>query len=250
MEINLKGKTAVITGAQRGIGAGIAEKFAECGADLALIDLNISQNDDVVKKMQKYGIVCRTFNCDVTDAEQVKTVFEQIREEMGRIDILINNAGITSDGLVRKMNIDKFKKVIDVNLCGTFNCSQQAYLHMKADSIAGCIVNLSSVVAFTGNVGQANYSASKAGVAGLTRAMALECARDKIRVNGIAPGFIMTPMTEAIPEEIRNAQIASIPLKRAGFPEDVANAALYLASEMSSFVTGQVIHVNGGILAH
>lgn len=245
MEINLKGKTAVVTGSRQGIGYGIAVKLAECGANLVLNDIAIEDGDDVAKEARAKGVKVLCFPADVSNEEQVQAMFAAAKKEFGTVDILVNNAGITRDAVCKKMTLQQFNQVIAVNLTGTFLCCREAQKYM-AENGGGSIVNFSSVSAVNGNIGQANYAASKAGVIGMSKTLASEFARYGIRVNSVAPGMVDTPMIQTIPEDILQQKIAAIPLKRKGTPEDLANLVLFLASDMSSYITGQVIHCNGG----
>ncbi len=243
--IDLKGKVALVTGAGQGIGASVAVELAKAGADVVVLDLKIDADHNVCKAVREQGVECLAVSADVSDEKSVENAFAAVKEKFGRLDILVNNAGITKDALSHKMSLEQFNKVLDVNLTGTFICAQKA-MAMMAEQGGGAIVNFSSLSGFMGNVGQANYAASKAGVIGLTKTLALEGARKNIRVNAIAPGVIETPMTDAIPPEIKKNIISRIPLQRMGKPVDVANAVLFLASDLSSFITGHCIHINGG----
>ena len=243
-ELNLTGKVALVTGAKQGIGKEAALRFAACGANVVVVDLSISAEDEVCKEVVAFGAACLAISCDVSDEAAVQTAFSAVQERFGRLDVLVNNAGITLDAMAKKMTAERFRKVLDVNLVGTFLCAQQAMVMMKENG--GSIINLSSIAGVMGNVGQSNYAASKAGVIGLTKALALEGAKDYIRVNAIVPGFIDTSMTAGMPENIRAMAIEKIPLKRSGQPVDIANAMLFFGSELSSFITGQIINVNGG----
>lgn len=244
--IDLSGKAAVVTGARQGIGRAVALELARSGADIFAVDLSITERDEVCNEIASLGVKCHPVSCDVADEAAVKALFAGVREKYGAADILVNNAGITKDAMTRNMTAERFRQVLDVNLVGSFLCAKETMLLLKEAGRKGAIINFSSIAGFTGNAGQTNYSASKAGVVGMTRTMALEYARYGIRVNAVVPGFINTPMTAAIPEDLRKAGIARIPLGRAGEPEDVANAVLFLASDLSDFITGHCIHVNGG----
>lgn len=243
-KLDFNGKVAMVTGAKQGIGYAVALALAECGARVAAVDLHITDGDDICTAIRSAGSDCLPLSADVADASQVQAAFSKVQEVFGGLDVLVNNAGITRDATVRKMTEEQFDAVIRVNLKGTFLCARAAMGLMRKKG--GAIVNFSSASGFMGNVGQVNYSASKAGVIGMTRTLALEGARHNIRVNAVAPGVITTPMTDAMPEDIRNAIIAKIPLQRAGLPEDVADGVLFLASDLASFVTGQCLHINGG----
>lgn len=211
---------------------------------MAVLDLKLDDGHSVCKAVREAGTQCLALSGDVSDEASVTDAFAAIEKRFGRLDILVNNAGITRDAMSKKMTVAQYKQVLDVNLVGSFLCAQKAMALMGKSG--GSIINFSSIAAFLGNMGQANYAASKAGIIGMTRTLALEGARNNVRVNAVSPGFIATPMTETIPPELKEAAIAKIPLHRIGHPEDVANAVLFLASELSSFITGHCIHVNGG----
>lgn len=239
----LKGKTAIVTGGSRGIGAAVADKLASMGADIAVIYAGNAQAADNVCEgiRDKYGVNAKSYQCDVSDYDMVKDVVAQIKNDFGTAHILINNAGITRDGLVAMMKEEDFDRVIDTNLKGAFNMIRHCsglFLRNKE----GCIINISSVSGLMGNAGQCNYSASKAGLIGLTKSAAKELASKGIRCNAIAPGFIETDMTG---NQTDNPLIDMIPLKRMGRPEDVAEAAAYLVN--AGYVTGEVLRVDGGI---
>ena len=243
----LTGKVAVVTGASRGIGRAIALRLAQEGAAV-VINYNGSKEraQEVKTEIESAGGTAQIMQCDVADAASCDEMFQTIMKEFGRIDILVNNAGITRDGLLMKMAEEDFDAVIDTNLKGTFHCIRAVSRQMLRQR-SGRIINLSSVSGVLGNAGQANYSASKAGIIGLTRTMARELASRGITVNGIAPGFVDTDMTKVLPEQVREAATAQIPLGRFGQPEDIANMAVYLASEKASYITGQIISVDGGM---
>lgn len=246
--MELRGKTAVVTGGARGIGREIALHLARLGADVVI---NYSGSQDAAQKtveeISKSGVKAMSMRCDVSDISQVESMFETIISEFGSIDILVNNAGITKDSLILRMTEDDFDRVIEVNLKGTFNCIKAASKYMIKKRY-GKIVNIASVVGITGNAGQANYSASKAGIIGLTKSCAKEFASRNINVNAVAPGFILTDMTENLPEKIKNEYMDKIPLKRCGNPEDVAKCVAFLCSCESDYITGQVINVDGGMV--
>lgn len=244
--VDLSNKVAVVTGAKQGIGRSVAVELARSGADIYAVDLSITAEDEVCTEIAALGVRCHPVSCNVADEAAVKALFAKVKEEYGAADILVNNAGITKDAMTKNMTAERFHQVLDVNLVGSFLCAKEAMLLLKETGRKGSIVNFSSIAGFLGNIGQINYSASKAGVVGMTRTMALEYARYGIRVNAVVPGFVNTPMTAAIPEDLKKAGIAKIPLGRAGEPEDIANAVLFLASDMSDFITGHCIHVNGG----
>ncbi len=237
----------MITGAARGIGKAIALKFAAEGADIAFTDLVI---DEVCKATEQeiasLGVKCKGYASNAASFEESHQVVEQVMKDFGRIDVLINNAGITKDGLIMRMSEQQWDAVINVNLKSAFNFIH-AVTPVMMRQRSGSIVNMSSVVGVSGNAGQINYSASKAGMIGLAKSTAKELGSRGIRANAIAPGFIVTEMTGQLPEEVRNEWAKQIPLRRGGTPEDVANVALFLASDLSSYVSGQVIHVCGGM---
>jgi 3-oxoacyl-[acyl-carrier protein] reductase len=244
----LEGKTAVITGGSRGIGKGIAMRFASEGANIALT--NIIDNEefaDAVKEIQQFGVKARGYVSDASVYTDAENVIDQIVKDFGTVDILVNNAGITRDTLLMRMTEEQWDQVITVNLKSVFNLTKAAIKPMMKQK-HGSIVNMSSVVGVTGNAGQANYSASKAGILGLTKSVAKELGSRNVRCNAIAPGFILTEMTSKLPDDVKSDWISKIPLRRGGLPEDVANVALFLASDLSSYVTGQTINVCGGMV--
>ena len=240
----LEGKVALITGASRGIGKAIALKFASEGADIAFTDIKIIE--DTVKELEALGVKVRAYASNAADFAQTHETVEQILADFGHIDVLVNNAGITRDGLMLRMDEAQWDAVINVNLKSAYN-----YIHaitpIMARQRGGSIINMSSVVGVSGNAGQCNYSASKAGLIGLAKSIAKEMGPRGIRANCIAPGFIISDMTAALPEEVREAWIKTIPLRRGGTPEDVAKVALFLASDLSTYVTSQVIDCCGGL---
>ncbi|MBN2485762.1 MAG: 3-oxoacyl-[acyl-carrier-protein] reductase [Bacteroidales bacterium] len=243
----LQGKTAVVTGAARGIGKAIAMRFASEGADIAFTDLAYDENvQKLEKELSSLGIKAKGYASNAANFADTQEVVNKIVADFGRIDILINNAGITRDGALKRMTEEQWDLVINVNLKSIFNFIKavQPVMWKQAN---GSIVNMSSIVGVNGNANQANYSASKAGIIGFTKSVAQELGPRNIRVNAVAPGFIVTEMTGALPEEIRNEWMQKIALRRGGTPEDVANVCLYLSSELSSYVTGQVLQVCGGM---
>jgi 3-oxoacyl-[acyl-carrier protein] reductase len=246
--INLEGKVCVVTGGSRGIGKSIAKKLASHKANIVI---NYTSNEESALKakeeIEEYGVKSMIFKCDVSKSSEVEAMIESVVKEFGKVDILVNNAGITRDGLLMRMKEDDFDKVIDINLKGVFNCTKSVTKYMMKKRY-GKIINISSVVGIIGNPGQANYCASKAGVIGLTKSSARELASRNINVNAIAPGFIDTDMTSVLNEDLKESMLKNIPQNRFGEPEDVANLVLFLASDMSSYITGQVINVDGGMV--
>jgi len=243
----LEGKTAVITGAARGIGAAIALRFAEEGAHVAITDLVVNeQANSLVRELESLGVQAKAYASDASQYEGTEKVVQHILTDFGGIDILVNNAGITQDTLLMRMTEDQWDAVIRVNLKSVFNFTK-AVQPILLKNRSGSIINMSSVVGVSGNAGQANYSASKAGMIGFTKSVAKEVGSRGIRCNAIAPGFIETDMTAKLPEDVRKSWVQQIPLRRGGTPADVANTALFLASDLSSYVTGQVVHVCGGM---
>ena len=243
----LDGKVALVTGAARGIGKAVALKFAAEGADIAFTDLVI--NDDAnqtVAELEAFGRKVKAYASNAANFDETHAVVEQIKADFGHIDILVNNAGITKDGLMLKMTEAQWDAVIAVNLKSAFNFIH-ALLPVMMRQKGGSIINMSSVVGVHGNAAQANYAASKAGMIALAKSVGQEMGRKGIRANAIAPGFIETAMTHALPEEVRKGWLEKMPLRRGGTPEDIANVATFLASDLSSYVTGQVIQVDGGM---
>jgi 3-oxoacyl-[acyl-carrier protein] reductase len=244
----LKGKTALVTGASRGIGKEIAIRFAREGADIAIT--NIADDDEfksAVNEISSLGVKAKGYVFNVAGFADAQKFTDEIIKDFGKLDILVNNAGITRDTLLMRMTEDQWDAVIAVNLKSVFNLTK-AVLQPMLRQKSGSIINMSSVVGVSGNAGQSNYSASKAGILGFTKSVAKEVGSRNIRCNAIAPGFIITEMTEKLPEDVKNEWINKIPLKRGGTPSDVADTALYLACDLSSYVTGQTIHVCGGML--
>lgn len=243
----LTGKTALITGAARGIGKAIALKFASEGANIAFTDLVIDENGKATEEeIAALGVKVKGYASNAADFAQSAEVVNQVKEDFGSIDILVNNAGITKDGLMLRMTEAQWDTVIGVNLKSAFNFIHACTPIMMRQK-GGSIINMASVVGVHGNAGQCNYSASKAGMIALAKSIAQEMGAKGIRANAIAPGFIETAMTQALSEEVRKEWIKGIPLRRGGTPEDVANIALFLASDLSSYVSGQVIQVDGGM---
>ena len=243
----LAGKTALVTGAARGIGTGIALKFAAEGANIAFTDLVIDENGEATKaEIEALGVKCVAYASNAADFAQTEEVVAKVKEDFGSIDILVNNAGITKDGLMMRMTEAQWDAVIAVNLKSAFNFIH-AVLPIMMRQRSGSIINMASVVGVHGNAGQANYAAAKAGMIALAKSIAQEVGSRGIRANAIAPGFIETAMTAALPEEVRKDWASKIPLRRGGQVEDIANVATFLASDMSSYVSGQVIQVDGGM---
>lgn len=243
----LTGKTALITGAARGIGKALAIKFAQEGANIAFTDLVIDENGKATEQeIAQLGVKVKAYASNAADFAQTAEVVKQVMEDFGRIDILVNNAGITKDGLMLKMTEAQWDAVINVNLKSAFNFIHACTPIMMRQR-GGSIINMSSVVGVHGNAAQCNYAASKAGLIALAKSIGQEMGSRGIRANAIAPGFIDTPMTQALPESIRAEWIKKIPLRRGGTVEDIANVATFLASDLSSYVTGQVIQVDGGM---
>ncbi|MEE0977806.1 MAG: 3-oxoacyl-[acyl-carrier-protein] reductase [Muribaculaceae bacterium] len=243
----LEGKTALITGAARGIGKAIALKFASEGANVAFTDIVIDENGKATEaEIAAFGVKAKGYASDASNFEATKEVVDQIKKDFGSIDILVNNAGITKDGLLLRMTEEQWDRVIGINLKSAFNFTRNVVPVMFSQR-SGSIINMASVVGVHGNAGQANYSASKAGMIALAKSVAQEMGPRGIRANAIAPGFIETAMTAALPDNIREEWKKKIPLRRGGQPEDIANVATFLASDLSSYVTGQVIQVDGGM---
>ncbi len=245
----LSGKTAVITGATRGIGKGIAEKFAENGANIVFTYLSSEEKAKALEDhLKSYGVEAFAIRSDASDFEQAQELIKVALDKLnGRIDVLVNNAGITKDNLLMRMSEEDYDRVMEVNLKSIFNMTKAVQRTMLKQR-QGSIVNISSVVGVKGNAGQANYAASKAGAIGFSKSIALELGSRNIRCNVIAPGFIETEMTEKLNADVVSQWRESIPLKRGGTPEDVANVTLFLASDLSTYVTGQVVNVCGGML--
>lgn len=243
----LKGKVALITGAARGIGKAIALKFASEGADIVFTDLNRDDNfEHTEREISTLGVKCRGYVSNAADFEQTHSTVEAIVKDFGRIDILVNNAGITRDGLLMRMSEQQWDMVLTVNLKSAFNFCH-AVVPVMSSQKCGSIINISSIVGVSGNAGQCNYSASKAGMIGLAKSIAKEMGSRGIRANAIAPGFIITEMTGALSDKVREEWLKQIALRRGGTPQDIADVATFLASELSSYVTGQVIICDGGM---
>ena len=243
----LEGKTVLVTGATRGIGRAIAIKFAQEGANVAFTYRQINNNaEELIKEIEAIGVKCKGYAADAADFAATDAVVKEVLADFGRVDILVNNAGITKDGLIMRMTEEQWDAVITTNLKSAFNFTR-AVVPVMAKQRSGSIINMSSVVGENGNAGQCNYSASKAGLIGLAKSIAKEMGPRGIRANAIAPGFIATDMTGELSQEVRDAWTAQIPLRREGKPEEVADVALFLASDLSGYVTGQVFNCCGGM---
>ena len=243
--IDFKNKSVIVTGSARGIGKAIAIKFAELGGKVVITDMNEEATKATAEELKSKGFTAIAVPCNVTNEEQAVSLIETTQKEFGSVDVLINNAGITKDTLLMRMKKEQWDAVINVNLTGVFNTTQAAIKYMMKQK-SGSIINLTSVVGIYGNAGQTNYSASKAGVIGFTKSCAMELSSRGIRVNAIAPGFIETDMTAAIPENIKEGMKNAIYLGRTGQPSDIANAAAFLASDAASYITGITLEVSGG----
>ena len=245
--MDLKGKVAVVTGGYSGIGRAVCVKLAYLGADIAIVGIGREEDkQESVKAVSDLGVKVEAYDCDVSNFEAGDEVVKKIIEDFSKIDILVNNAGITRDKLMLNMTEAEFDAVIAVNLKGAFNMTKHVYKPFMRQR-SGRIVNLASIVGINGNAGQANYCASKAGVIGLTKAVAKELAARGVTVNAVAPGYIDTPMTQALSDKVKDEIASQIPMKRRGLPEDVANVIAFLCSDYASYVTGEVIRVDGGI---
>jgi 3-oxoacyl-[acyl-carrier protein] reductase len=245
--MSLQGKVAIVTGAAQGIGRAIAEALAHAGADIVVADLDPGRSADAVAMVEKIGRKALNVKVNVADANDTKAMAEHVMKSWGKIDILVNNAGITRDALLLRMKEEDWNLVLQVNLNGTFNCTK-AVLQPMTKQRYGRIVNIASIVGAMGNVGQANYAASKAAVIGFTKTVAREYASRNVTVNAVAPGFIDTAMTQGLPAEVKETLQKQIPLGRLGTPGDIAAAVRFLVSDDAAYVTGQVLHVNGGML--
>lgn len=244
--MEFEGQVVLVTGGARGIGQAVAEQFARRGARVVIADVSLESAEKTAQELEAAGTRPVAIKLDVSRSDEVGKAFEEIIKEFGKLDILVNNAGITRDALILRMKEEDWDSVIDINLKGVFLCSREAVKIMGKQRY-GRIVSIASVVAFMGNPGQANYSASKAGIIGLTKTIAREYAKRGITANAVAPGFIATAMTAALNENIKEEMLKSIPVGKFGTAEDVANAVLFFASPESGYITGQVIHVNGGM---
>lgn len=245
--MRLKDKVALITGGARGIGRAIAMAFAKEGADIVIADVNLEIAQKTALEIEGLGRKSLALEMDVTNYEKVEEGINKILDKMGKVDILVNNAGITKDNLLLRMSPADFDAVINVNLKGTFNCIKAACRPMIKQR-GGRIISIASIIGLIGNPGQANYAASKAGIIALTKTVAKELASRNINANAVAPGFIQTEMTAKLPEDIKKKMLEAIPLARLGTPEDVANVCLFLASDESSYITGQTITIDGGMV--
>lgn len=245
--MRLKGKVALVTGGGRGIGEATAKKFATEGAKVVIVDINVDDINRVVHDLEALGADVLGLKVDVTNSQLVDKMIDDTMEEFGKIDILVNNAGITADNTLVKMSDAEWERVIDVNLKGVFNCGRSAAKVMVKQG-CGVILNATSVVGIYGNYGQTNYAATKWGVIGMTKTWGKELGKKGVRVNAVAPGFILTPMTEKMPEKVLKMMSDKAPLKRLGLPEDIANAYAFLASDDASFISGAVLEVTGGLV--
>lgn len=244
----IKNKNAIVTGGTRGIGREIARTLAQNGANIAINYRNYSEEiEKLVEELKSFGVKVLAVKCDVSKEEEVSNLVKEVKNNFERIDILVNNAGITKDGLIIRMSEKDFNDVIDINLKGTFNTTKAVSAVMVKQRY-GKIINISSVVGVTGNAGQCNYAASKAGVIGFSKSVARELAARNINVNVIAPGYINTDMTSVLPEKVKEEVLKTIPMKKIGDPKEVANLALFLSSNLSDYITGQVINVDGGMV--
>lgn len=244
----LKGKNIIVTGATRGIGREIALTLAQNGANIAMNYRNLnSEVEDLINEIKSFGVDALEIKCDVSITEEVDNFVKEVKSHYNTIDVLVNNAGITKDGLIIRMKEEDFDDVLDVNLKGTFNTTKSVSSIMVRQKY-GKIINISSVVGIAGNAGQCNYAASKAGVIGFSKSVARELASRNINVNVVAPGYINTDMTKNLPDKVKEEIIKSIPMKKIGDPKEVANLVLFLSSNLSDYITGQVINVDGGMV--
>ncbi|MBM4123946.1 MAG: 3-oxoacyl-[acyl-carrier-protein] reductase [Nitrospira sp.] len=245
--MSFEGKVAVVTGSAQGIGRAIAETLARAGADVVVADLDPGRSEEAVAAIAKLGRKALNVKVNVADWNDAKGMVDQVLKEWGKIDILVNNAGITRDGLLLRMKEEDWNLVLQVNLNGTFHCTKAALQPMTKQR-SGRIINIASIVGAMGNAGQANYAASKAAVIGFTKSVAREYASRQVTVNAVAPGFIDTAMTQGLPADVKDTLQKQIPLGRLGQPSDIAEAVRFLASDEAGYITGQVLHVNGGML--
>lgn len=243
----LKDKIALVTGGGQGIGKAISMRLAKEGANIAVCDINLEIAQNCAKELESLGVKAAAFETNVSDLKSAEETVNKVIDNFGRVDILVNNAGVTRDTLLMRMKEEEWDLVLSVNLKGTFNFTKAIVRPMMKQQ-SGAIVNVASVIGLMGNAGQGNYAASKAGVIGFTKSIAKEVASRNIRVNAVAPGFIATAMTDKLPEDIRNKMLENIPLGRFGEPEDVADVILFLASDLSRYVTGTVVNISGGLV--
>lgn len=239
-------RVAVVTGSAKGLGAAMVQRFAQEGVKVVVVDFDFEKVNEVVEQIISNGGEAIGFKCDVTNREEVKVLGEKVIENYGRLDILVNNAGITRDSSFKKMTDEQWDAVLNVDLKSIFIVTQELYKYMEANNY-GRIINISSVIGLSGNFGQSNYSAAKAGVIGLTKTLAIEFGKKGITVNAVAPGFINTDMTKVMPEQAKDKMIASIPVGRAGEPNDIASAVAFLASDETGFISGVTLSVNGAM---
>jgi 3-oxoacyl-[acyl-carrier protein] reductase len=242
----VSGRTAVVTGGAQGIGEAISMTLAKEGANIAVIDVNLEKAQVTAENLKKLGVEAEAYKADVSNTAEVEAVVDKIVDRFKKIDILVNNAGVTRDNLLVRMTEQEWDLVIAINLKGTFNFTQKVGKVMMKQRI-GSIINISSVIGLMGNAGQTNYAATKAGVIGITKSVAKELARRNVRVNAICPGYIQSAMTDKLTEDVKAKMLAFIPTGTMGTPQDVANIALFLASDMSNYVTGETIRVDGGM---
>ena len=245
--MRLQGKVAIVTGSSRGIGKETLLKFAKEGAKVVVCDINLESCQEVAEEAKALGAEAMAFKVDVTNRAEIDDMVAKVKAAWGRIDVLVNNAGITADAMLKKMTEDMFDRVININLKGVYNCAQ-AVLETMTEQNSGVILNATSVVGLYGNVGQTNYAAAKWGVIGMTKTWAKELGRKGIRVNAVAPGFIRTPMTENMKPEVLKMMEEKTPMQRLGESEDIANAYLFLASDEAAYITGTVLSVDGGLV--
>lgn len=245
--MRLEGKVSIVTGAAQGIGKATALKFAAEGSKVVICDVRLGSMDEISAELKEMNAEFLAYEVNVVNRDQIKTMVDDVVSKWGKIDVLVNNAGITADNQLIKMPEEDFDKVIDVNLKGVFNCTQ-IVVPVMSDNGGGVVLNASSVVGLYGNFGQTNYAATKWGVIGMTKTWAKELGKKNIRVNAIAPGFIATPMVKKMPEKVIEMMEGKAPLRRLGTPEDIANAYAFLASEEASFITGTVLSVDGGVV--
>ncbi len=243
----LQNKIAIVTGAGQGIGQTIAVRLAQEGAEVIVSDINLQGVEQTASQIRQMDRKSLAVKVDVANFEDVQAMVQKSTEEFGRVDILVNNAGVTKDNLLVRMTQQQWDWVISVNLKGTFNCTKAVAPHMMRNRY-GRIINIASVIGLVGNAGQANYAASKAGIIGLTKSVAKELASRGITVNAVAPGYIQTEMTERLPEQVKETLLKTVPLRRPGLPQDVAGVVVFLASDDASYITGQVINIDGGMV--